>query len=76
MARVTVCIDDQTGKASSGANPDGWLEVTVTEIVGGSQTTLTFEGWESFRHWVETSDPGCGKPLDPGAGAVAKVPTA
>lgn len=65
MPRVTVCIDDHTREASADANPVGWLEVTVSEIVGGEPQTLTFKGWESFRHWVELSDPGCGQVLDP-----------
>lgn len=65
MARKNVCIDDYTGRASADANPSGWLEVTVTQIVGGLPTTYTFEGWQSFRHWVEKSDPGCGQALDP-----------
>jgi hypothetical protein len=65
MSQRVVRVDDRTGAISVDANPSGWLTVTVSQIIGGDPIYLDFAGWQQFREWVELSDPGCGKVLDP-----------
>lgn len=57
--------DGTSGEIAAEANPLGWLVVRVKPIGGAELPEQSFSSWESFRHWVELSDPGCGQILDP-----------
>jgi hypothetical protein len=51
--------DDLTGVFAAVGDPPGWLTVSVQQLgpSGGSFGTFDFQGWSTFRQWVELSDP-------------------
>jgi len=65
MSQRILRIDDRTGEQSADANPPGWLNVNVRPVGTDEVIEADFESWQNFREWVELSDPGCGKVLDP-----------
>lgn len=57
--------DGPSGAVAAVANPPGWLHVTVDQIGANPVGQFDFSGWQSFRQWVELSDPGFATAMAP-----------